>query len=95
MRSLVLFYRLANGEGPAMLIRELDKFRNNQGHGMCTRNDSDFFIPGYNTDNIGKSFFVRMIKMWNTLPRAIRDSPSAASFKKSVYKRFLEKGAGR
>ena len=82
LRSLVLFYRLVNGGGPDALIKELDRFRGNREHGMCTRGDRNFFIPGYNTDSVGRSFYVRMIKAYGNprLPHPLREVSTGGSW---------------
>ena len=91
LRSLVLLYKLTRNEGPAALIRELEGYRNSSREHIITRNSGEgsYYIPAYNTDNVGKSFFVQTIKRWNTLPTNIQQSENATIFKRRVYDLLL------
>ena len=97
-RSLVLLYKLMNDQGPEILICELDKYRNPRTEAE-TRHSAGgrLFIPGFNTDYRGKSFFISTIRNWNRLPEKIRNAHSCESFKSSILKMLLttDLAAGR
>ena len=93
LRSLVLFYKLANSEGPRTLTTTLDNnFSYPNQNRLQTRNreDGKYFIPRFNTNYVKKSFFVQMIKEWNRLPQEIRHAENSTIFKNRLYKRMLE-----
>ena len=95
LRSLVLFHKLVNGEGPKALVNMLNEnFRNPCNSDIRTRNSGSgqYFIPAFNTNHIKKSFFVQMIKIWNHLPEEIRLSETTSIFKNKLYKRMLNSG---
>ena len=94
LRSLVLLYKLRNDEGPEPLARQLREYCNEE-RGMATRSSSEdnYFIPCYNTDYRGKSFFIRNLKLWNSLPADVKSSGSCAVFKSKVYGLLLEEEA--
>ena len=90
LRSLVLLYKLRNGMGPSTLSNELESFANSSELTTRRNTDENFFIPAYNTDYRGKSYFIRTIKAWNELPSDIKTSSSCSVFKNKVYRLLLE-----
>ena len=87
LRSLVLMFKLVNGQGPKELTDELAKYIRPTSHVSGTRmgNISRYWIPYYNTDYKGTSFFIRMIKEWNRLPADLVNSASSDAFKRGAY----------
>ena len=87
LRSLVLFYKIINGQGPKQLTDELTRYLRPVAPEVTTRlnHGSGYWIPSYNTEYRGKSFFVSIIKEWNRLPNDIKSSTAADSFKRKLY----------
>ena len=95
LRSMVLFYNLVNGQGPKALIEELQKYNFPNRGQLVTRMDNSkrFFIPSYNTDYKGNSFFVKAIKIWNRLPEDVRNASKSEMFKNKLYRLMLTTGS--
>ena len=89
-RSLVLLYKLMNGQGPITLVHELAKYQL-PGNETGTRNavGGKLYIPSYNSDYKAKSFFVSTIRYWNRLPEELRNASSSESFKKNLLNLLL------
>ena len=95
LRSLVLFYNLVNGHGPKALLDELEKYRHPSMRQAETRlaESGRFFIPCYNTDHRGSSFFIRSIKVWNRLPEDVKNAPRSEVFENKLYNLMLTTGS--
>ena len=90
LRSLVLFYKLMDKEGPGDLIQMLESYKRTNIQQHTRYSENGFFIPGYRTDYSGNAYFVRMIRIWSILPSDIKESKTKEIFKNKIYKMLLE-----
>ena len=90
-KLLLIVYKCLNGIGPRYLSELLSCYSNSEPR-QCLRSSSqdDLHIPRCTNKFGDRSFVVCGPKLWNSIPVNIKNSPSVATFKKSL-KTFLFK----
>ena len=83
--ELILFYRILNGLAPAYLYELVQPYLPRQS-GYKLRNENNTFHPPFSrTSSFYDSFIPFTIRLWNTLPLTITESPSLNIFKNRFY----------
>ena len=83
--KLILFYRILNGLAPAYLYELVQPYLPRQS-GYKLRNENNTFHPPFSrTSSFYDSFIPFTIRLWNTLPLTITESPSLNIFKNRFY----------
>lgn len=80
-RTCLFMFKLLQSGQPDYLLRHLKR-------GMSSRT-GNIVIPFHKTSNMGSSFFVHGVSVWNSLPLDIRDRRSIWSFKTACRNHFL------
>ena len=88
-RSLMVYKRLS-GDCPSymsqMLIRNADISERPSRHGLL-----NLVCPRFKRESEGgRSFIVSTTRLWNMIPSNIRNKPSLASFKKTMFDHFKD-----
>ena len=88
-RSLMVYKRLS-GDCPSymsqMLIRNADISETPSRHGLL-----NLVCPRFKRESEGgRSFIVSTTRLWNMIPSNIRNKPSLASFKKTMFDHFKD-----
>jgi hypothetical protein len=79
--KLILFYKILNGLTPAYLYELVQPYLPRQS-GYNLRNENNTFHPPFSrTSSFYDSFIHFTIRLWNTLPLTITESPSLNIFK--------------
>jgi len=79
--KLTLFYKILNGLTPAYLYELVQPYLLRQS-GYYLRNENNTFHPPFSrTSSFYDSFIPFTIRLWNTLPLTITESPSLNIFK--------------
>jgi hypothetical protein len=79
--KLILFYKILNGLTPAYLYELVQPYLPRQS-GYDLRNENNTFHPPFSrTSSFYDSFIPFTIRLWNTLPLTITESPSLNIFK--------------
>ena len=83
--KLILFYRIFNGLAPAYLYELVQPYLPRQS-GYKLRNENNTFHPPFSRrSSFYDSFIPFTIRLWNTLPLTITESPSLNIFKNRFY----------
>ena len=88
--KLILVYKRILGECPPyltqMLVRNLDVHGRSSRHGHL-----NLICPRFKRETEGgRSFSVLTSRLWNMLPTHIKNQPTPTSFKKSIFKHFMD-----
>lgn len=83
-----LFSVLHNPKAPSYLR---DRFEYLVPRGKPCRSSSSLLLrfPPHSSSRYDGSFTVRAVRLWNSLPHSLRDSPSLDVFKKGIREHFL------
>jgi hypothetical protein len=82
--KLILFYRILNGLAPAYLYELVQPYLPRQS-GYKLRNENNTFHPPFSRSSFNDSCIPFTIRLWNTLPLTITESPSLNIFKNRFY----------
>ena len=86
----ILVYKRILGECPfyltQMLVRNVDVNRRTSRHGQL-----NLVCPRFKRETEGgRSFSVSTSRLWNMMPAHIKNQPNLASFKKSIFKHYMD-----
>ena len=84
----VMMYKCLNKSAPAYLSQRFKK--RSQIHSRTTRNCNDLELSKCRLATGQRSFSFRGAKIWNELPKSIRDATSLNTFKKNLLNLFKE-----
>ena len=90
INKLILVYKRIIGECPPyltqMLVRNVDVNGRSSRHGHL-----NLICPRFKRETEGgRSFSVSTSRLWNMLPTHIKNQPTITSFKKSIFKHFMD-----
>lgn len=86
--SVLLFiYKVKSGQAPAYLVSKVTYV--DQVHRYETRQQNDFFVVSRGTKSAENSIFNRGLKMFNALPRDVKDCGTVSVFKRRLRAHFL------
>ena len=85
--EFVMMYKCMNNLTPKYLSERFQQ--RSKIHQRDTRQKNDLVLPKYRLVTGQKAFAFRGVKMYNTLPKEIRETESLSVFKKRIFKRLF------
>lgn len=85
--ALIFIYKVKSGRSPAYLVSKLTYI--DQVHGYGTRQQNDFFVVSRGTKSAENSVFNKGLKMYNALPREVKNCETLGEFKAKLKAQFL------
>ena len=89
LHKCVMLHKLLNGRGPEVLINMLNPLLARTNINTRGAADSHLFLPRYNTDYAGRSFFNSVARLWNDIPLDLRNISNSLTFKEKLQKYYV------
>ena len=84
-----MLHKLIKGKGPKILSEMLSPLMTRTSRNTRGAANNNLFIPRYNTDYVGKSFFIDVARLWNEIPPQLRNITNSLKFKQKLQEHYL------